>query len=167
MASKQKKKTTTPQIYIDPIVMSAIGEALSDYTASMNDVEKRKAKDKFMDLYQKAEFAYKELLKEYKIKVEGLTPVSGKPKKGEYNPDNMNIVDSQVEKVMVFAQLPLEKKLFCKDPDFKRDGQKSCRILRDEITHSSSKKAINEVYDRREELYQVLKSFLALFPKPE
>lgn len=166
MASKKKKKTA-PQIFINPIVLSAIGEALSDYTASMSDAEKRKAKDKFMDLYQKAEFAYKELLKEYKLKVEGLTPASGKLKKGEFNPDNMNIVDSQVEKVMIFAQLPLEKRLFCKDPDFKKEGQKSCRILRDEITHSSSKKAINEVYDRREELYQILKIFLAQFPKPE
>lgn len=69
MAMK-KKNEAKPQIYIDQRVMSDIGKALNDYTVSMNDTEKRKAKDKFMDLYQKAEFAYKELLKEYKIKPE-------------------------------------------------------------------------------------------------
>lgn len=168
MASK-KKKQVIPQIYINPIVMSVIGEALNDYTTAMNDSEKRKAKDKFMDLYQKAEFAYKELLKEYKIKVDGLTPVSldsGKLKKNEFNPNNMKILDSQVEKVMVFAKIPMEKKLFSKDEYFKKEGHKSCRILRDEITHSSSKKAIDEVFERKKSLYQVLNTFLNRFSKP-
>lgn len=148
--SKAPKEKVEKLSHIDPNVIVEIGKELNEYTASIKNDEIRKAKGKFMDLYQKVEFAYKKLLIEYKIKVEGCKPVPGcKSNKERFNPDRLNIVDSQVEKVFEFAGISLNKKLFCNDDEFEKEGQKSCRKLRDEITHSSSKKAIKEVFERQ------------------
>lgn len=169
MASKKKRKEKIEQ-HVDASVISAIGKELEAYNRAMKDSEKRKAKDKFMDLYQKAEYAYKHLLIDYKIKVDGLESVPGcKPQKGDkkFNPDNLSIVDSQVDKVFKYGGIDLDKRLFCLEEEYKQPANKSCRQLRNEITHSSSKRAIDEVFSRREELYSVIQEFLSIFAEPE
>ena len=166
MPSKIKKKS---EKHIQSNVIYKIGQELREYTISMQDSEKRKAKDKFMDLYQKAEYAYKQLLIDYKINVDGLIPDKNyNDKKGDkrrFNPDRLNIVDTQVKKVMKYAEIALDNRLFCNSEEYKKEGQKSCRILRNEITHKSSKKATDEVFLRKAELYNVLESFLNIFTK--
>lgn len=168
MATKRKQQAKFEK-HIDSAVLDSIGNALKEYTGAMEDAEKRRAKDKFMDLYQKAEYAYKRLLIDDKIKVENLEPIpgyrskDGKKSDKKFNPDNLHILDSQVEKILLYANIVMDKKLFSMTDEFRRLGNKSCRCLRNEITHNSSKKAIDEVYTRKEELFTVIKSFLSVF----
>ena len=162
-----KKKSKHQKIdHINPSVMHQIAKDLKAYNQIMDQDEMRKAKDKFMDLYQKCEFAYKEILTDYKIKVEGLECIPGyKPKKGEkkFNPERQNICYSQVTKVLPYAGIPIDPRLFCNDEIYKADGNKSFMILINIITHKSSKKAIKEVFDRQTELYNVMYDFLKNF----
>lgn len=60
--AKKPKKTLkpTPPAF-DKTVLTRIGNELDEYNRLVVD-EKRKAKDDFMDLYQKCEFAYKQIL---------------------------------------------------------------------------------------------------------
>ena len=161
----KKDKHQKPD-HINPSVMHQIAKSLEAYNQIMDQDEMRKAKDKFMDLYQKCEFAFKELLTDYKVKVEGLECVPGyKHKKGEkkFNPERQNIYYSQVTKVLPYAGIPIDPRLFCNDETYKVDGNKSCRVLRNNITHKSSKKAVKEVFDRQTELYTVMYTFLKHF----
>ena len=169
MAKKQRKTRNTKSIkHIDQSVIQRIARDLENYNITIQTSEIRKAKDKFMDLYQKCDFAYKQMLVNYKIVVEGLESVPKcKPKKGEkrFDPENLKIVDTQVEKVFIYANFLLDKKLFCNEEDYKIEGNKSCRVLRNEITHSSSRKAIQEVFERKEVLYKVMEDYLQNFKR--
>lgn len=149
-------------------MVEAIRDELSQYTCTMKDAEKRKAKDKFMDLYQKVEFVYKKLLIEYRTVVEGEEAVPGyKAQKGmrekKFDPNNLKIYVTTAQKVFSFAGLKWDDRIFVNDDAHKKEQNKSCRVLRNEITHSNSRKAVDEVYRRREELYSVMNQFLYIF----
>ena len=173
MAKKEKQKLKGKDLqnlkkaeHIDPAVISRIAEELKSYNLTVGNGEMRKAKDKFMDLYQKSEFAYKQLLIDYRIIVDGFESVAGcKPEKGErkFNPDNLRIVKGQYQKVFVYAGIPLDEMLFSLEDKHLIRGNKSCRCLRNEITHRNSSNAIKEVYERRDELYAVMTAFLDRF----
>lgn len=168
MASKKKEKKPPVQDRISPDVFDAIRAELSQYTGAMKDAEKRKAKDKFMDLYQKVEFVYKKLLVEYRVVIEGEEAIPGyKAPKGKkekkFDPDNLKIYETQAKKVLIFADLSWDDRLFVIDEEHKQEKNKSCRVLRNEITHSNSRKAVDEVYSRRQELYSVMNQFLYIF----
>lgn len=165
---KKPKRTAKPiPPAFDKAILIRIGSELDEYNRVVVD-EKRKAKDDFMDLYQKCEFAYKQILIDYKLKVEGLTS-NDKLKtksKTEFNPNNLKIYDSQYKNVLKYAGIPIDDLVFSSSSPFDIDGSHSCRKLRDMITHGSSRKAVNEVFDRKTDLFKVMEDFLSCFPKP-
>ena len=118
-----------------------------------------------MDLYQKCEYAYKALLSDYKQKVMGKTPnpALSRETDHEFNPNNQKIISSQFPKVFAYALLKVDDTLFSSDSIYETVGSRSCRKLRDAITHGSSKKAINEVFDRKAVLFKVMNDFLKCF----
>lgn len=154
--------------HIDESVIKRIGLELINYEKSIKESEIRKAKDKFMDLYQQCEFAYKQLLVDYKINAKGMTAdemyKSRKSKKtNTFNPNNLKIFDEQYPKVMKYAKMSIDERVFSLKPMYKNINNKSCRELRNEITHSSSSIACHEVFERQEELYRMLNDFFAFF----
>lgn len=151
--------------HIDKTVINEIGRKLKSYDSMISDDEIRKAKDKFMDLYQKCEFAYKQLLIDYKINHEGERPDKRLKKrvKGKFNPNNLKIYNEQYPKVFKYAVIVISDRLFSTEEQYKIEGNKSCRVLRNEITHSSSRRAIKEVYDNKKYLFEMMRSFLGNF----
>lgn len=164
---KKPKKIAKPDPpAFDKAVLIRIGNELDEYNRTVVD-EKRKAKDDFMDLYQKCEFAYKQILIDYKLKVEGLTS-NDKLKtksKTEFNPNNLKIYNKQYANVLKYAGITVDDMVFNSDSPFDIDGSHSCRKLRDMITHGSSRKAVNEVFDRKTDLFKAMEDFLSCFPK--
>lgn len=165
LSSKNNKKKKIKQARIDPSVIQNIGNQLKTYNSMMEKDEMRKAKDKFMDMYQKCEYAYKQLLIDYKVNHKGEEPDATLKKavKGKFNPNNLVINNDQYPKVLEYAGVFADDRLFCTKKEFEKLGKRSCRLLRNAITHSSSKKAVQEVFDNKEHLFYIMNSFLISF----
>ena len=163
--SSRKDKENNKRTHIDPAVIQNIGKQLDTYDSMMAKDELRKAKDKFMDMYQKCEFAYKQILIDYKINHKGEVPdvTLKKAVKGKFNPNNLVINNDQYPKVLEYAGVFADDRLFCTRKEFERANNRSCRLLRNAITHSSSKKAVNEVFDNQKQLFDIMSSFLKQF----
>lgn len=109
--------------------------------------------DRFKRKFQKCEITYKALLKVYDAELY------------EHEPSKMKITMKQVSPVLnKFAKFNLKDSfmqgLFGSE---KRVGMRSAKVLRDTLTHSLPRSAVEELQVRSEELHNMMDTYLALF----
>lgn len=116
-----------------------------------NNPDKKREINDFKNKYLFCEIAYKTFLEEYLYQ------------KTKRRPNALRVNMNQVPTVLKFAGHEIEKELLSKlFGSEKRVGIRTVKKLRDDLTHKVSKRAVDELYERKEELYDCMNSFLKI-----
>ena len=122
---------------------------LNRLTEVYRDEETKQLVEDFRSQFGICEIVYKVILDDHQFNKTGK------------HPEYMKVTMQQVPHALKYAGYDYDKglldKLFGSE---ERIGMRSVKKLRDALTHSVNQKAIDELKDRREELYGYMDSFL-------
>jgi len=144
---------------------SILNRALKAQQYLEDNPEKKEIKDRFLELYSMCEMVCKDALFDVRMDAFRLGSSKKEPKL-----ENIQMKHSEIFKAFEddFSE-DFIWKMFGdrknKLNPYKVRMNKSAKMLREEISHALSIEAIEEVYSRRDELFQMLESFITTLNK--
>ena len=139
-------------------LIEEIKNKYNKYKEKVSNKRVKEIKDEFIDLFKVCESLYKIVLKKYLLD-------NNKYKNDKEMILNYNQITASLKMCQYSIDEELIKKIFSSVGKYAKKGSKSAKVLRNEVEHSLSTSSIDEIIERKDELFKYMRDFIRYLKK--